>query len=133
MIARVRGVIAASIRAGSMFAVSSSTSTNTGLAPSSTIISAVATNVNGVVTISSPGFTPKRHQRDQQRFGAGGHRDAVPSTGIGFKLLLELAHLGTHDVLAMVEHALNARIDALLELAVLRFQIDEIHRSKPFS
>ena len=48
--------IAASMRAASMFAVSSSTSTNTGFAPSSTIISAVATNVNGVVITSSPGL-----------------------------------------------------------------------------
>jgi hypothetical protein len=58
MIARVRGVIAASIRAASMFAVSSSTSTSTGFAPRSTIISAVAMKVNGVVMTSSPGSIP---------------------------------------------------------------------------
>ena len=58
MIALVRGVIAASISSGSMLQVSGSTSTNTGVAPSSTIISAVATNVNGVVMTSSPGPMP---------------------------------------------------------------------------
>ena len=57
MIARVRGVIAASIPAASMFAVSSSTSTNTGLAPISAIISAAAAKLKGVVITSSPGFT----------------------------------------------------------------------------
>ena len=58
MIARVRGVIAAAIRRTSMLHVSGSTSTNTGFPPSSTIISAVATNVNGHVITSSPGFSP---------------------------------------------------------------------------
>src|SRR6185369_7378194 len=58
MIALVRGVIAASSLETSIFAVSSSTSTNTGLPPMSTIISAVAAKVNGVVTTSSPGLIP---------------------------------------------------------------------------
>ena len=58
MIALVRAVMAASSFETSILAVSSSTSTNTALAPSSTIISAVAMKVNGVVMTSSPGFTP---------------------------------------------------------------------------
>src|SRR6266850_2164751 len=57
MIARVRGVIAAAICAALILAVSSSASTNTARAPSSTIISAVATKVKGVVITSSPGLT----------------------------------------------------------------------------
>ena len=56
MIARVFGVMAAAMREASIFAVSSSTSTKTGFAPSKTIISPVATNVKGVVMISSPGL-----------------------------------------------------------------------------
>ena len=56
MMARVRGVIAASISDASMLQVSGSMSTNTGLPPSSTIISAVAAKVKGVVMTSSPGF-----------------------------------------------------------------------------
>ncbi len=55
MIAFVRGVIAASSSAGSMLYVRGSMSTNTGFAPISAIISAVAKNVNGTVTTSSPG------------------------------------------------------------------------------
>ena len=55
MIALVRGVIAASSNAASMFAVSGSTSTNTGLAPTSAMTSAVATKVKGEVMTSSPG------------------------------------------------------------------------------
>ncbi len=54
MIALVRGVIAASICSGSMLKVSSSTSTNTGLAPTCKILLAEAINVNGVVITSSP-------------------------------------------------------------------------------
>jgi hypothetical protein len=58
MSAFVRGVIFASTRAASMLQVSGSTSTNTGLAPSSTMVSAVAAKVKGVVMTSSPGRMP---------------------------------------------------------------------------
>ena len=54
MMARVRGVMAASMRAASIRPVSGSTSTNTGRPPSRTITSAVAAKVNGVVITSSP-------------------------------------------------------------------------------
>jgi hypothetical protein len=58
MMARVRGVIASSIRPGAMLQVAGSMSTNTGTAPSSTMTSAVAMNENGVVMTSWPGRTP---------------------------------------------------------------------------
>src|SRR5690606_4232608 len=35
------------------------------------------------------------------------------------------AHLGPHDVLAVVQHLLNARVDVVLQLRVLRLQVDE--------
>ena len=56
MMAIVRGVILASIRRASMLQVSGSMSTYTGTPPRSTIISAVAAKVKGVVMTSSPGF-----------------------------------------------------------------------------
>ncbi len=49
MIARVRGVMAASTRSRSMLRVTGSMSTNTGLAPTSSTTLAVATQVSGVV------------------------------------------------------------------------------------
>ena len=55
MMARVRGVMAASICVASIRPVSASTSTHTGVPPSSTITSAVAAKVKGVVMTSSPG------------------------------------------------------------------------------
>jgi len=54
MMAFVRGVMARSMSDGLMLNVWGSISTYTGLAPSSTIVSVVATNVNGVVITSSP-------------------------------------------------------------------------------
>lgn len=54
----VRGVMAASIRATSMFWVCSTTSTNTGFAPTCAMTLVVAVNVSGVVITSSPGPTP---------------------------------------------------------------------------
>ena len=50
--------MAASISPALMLHVSGSISTNTGVAPSRTMTSAVATNVNGVVITSSPGPIP---------------------------------------------------------------------------
>ena len=55
MMARVRGVMRASISVESMLQVSGSMSANTGVPPSNTIASAVAAKVNGVVITSSPG------------------------------------------------------------------------------
>ena len=58
MIAFVRGVIAASILAGSIMRNSGSTSTSTGRAPAYSIAAIVATKVNGTVITSSPAPTP---------------------------------------------------------------------------
>ena len=57
MIARVRGVMAASTAAVSMLNVPGSISTNTGVPPALWIVPAVAKNVNGVVITSSPGLS----------------------------------------------------------------------------
>ena len=56
MIARVRGVIAASTLEASIWNVSSSESTKTGLAPYIITALTVATNVYGGTMTSSPGF-----------------------------------------------------------------------------
>jgi hypothetical protein len=56
----VRGVIAASICSRSMLRVTGSMSTSTGVAPTSRITLAVATQVSGVLITSSPGPTPAR-------------------------------------------------------------------------
>ncbi len=119
MMARVRGVMAASISAASMLQVSGSMSTNTGLRRPARSSRRVAAKVNGVVMTSSPGFRSERHQRDQQRLGAAGHGDAVPGAGALGQPLLELGDLGAHDVLAVVEHALDARVDVVAQRRVL--------------
>ena len=53
----VRGVIAASIKAGFIVQVTGSTSTKTGLAPQYRMAAVVATNVIDTVMTSSPGPT----------------------------------------------------------------------------
>jgi hypothetical protein len=58
MMARVRAVIFSSISPGAILQVTGSMSTNTGVAPSSTMASAVAMKVKGVVITSSPRPTP---------------------------------------------------------------------------
>jgi hypothetical protein len=59
MMARVRGVIAASIASGSMLKVTGSMSMNTGRPPALWMAPAVAKKVNGVVITSSPGLSSK--------------------------------------------------------------------------
>ncbi len=128
MMARVRGVMRASIAEASMLQVSGSTSTNTGLAPSSTIISAVAAKVKGVVMTSSPGPMSSAIS-------------AISSASVPLATVmqwraptkrgeprLELLDLGAHDVLAVVEHALDAGMDAVLQRRVLRLQVGEGQR-----
>jgi hypothetical protein len=89
----VRGVIAASISEASMLQVSGSMSTKTGTQPASTIISAVAAKVNGVVMTSSPAAA-RAPSGDQQRLGAAGHRDAVAAASEGGQRLLEFVTSG---------------------------------------
>ena len=59
MMARVRGVIAASTCSRSMLRESSPTSTNTGRAPTRTMTFAVATKLSAGVMTSSPGPMPQ--------------------------------------------------------------------------
>lgn len=66
------------------------------------------------------------HQRYQQCFGAGGNRDAVLSAGIGFQLFFQFPHFWAHDVLAMVQHTLDAGIYRLLKRGILRLEVDKI-------
>ena len=88
-----------------MLQVSGSTSTNTGFAPSSTIISAVATKVNGVVITSSPGLTPSAISAISSASVPLATRDAVLRAGVGGEPAFELGDLRAHDELAVVEHA----------------------------
>ena len=59
MIAFVRGPTARAARFGSRLKLTSSTSTNTGFAPTRRTTSAELIHVNGVVTTSSPGPIPR--------------------------------------------------------------------------
>ncbi len=112
MIAFVRGVSAASISDASMLQVSDSMSTKTGLAPASTMASARGGEGEGRRDHLVARLQVEGHQRDQQRLGAAGHRDAVASPGECGERGLELRNLRTHDVLTVVEHALDTRVDA---------------------
>src|SRR5438445_110776 len=103
MMARVFEVSAAAMRAASMLALSSSTSTNTGFAPSSTIISAVAMNVNGVGTTSSPGLTASaisaisRHSIHGATALQDLERRFVPARHARRRRMKSAFHLGAHQ------------------------------------
>ena len=93
MIARVRGVMAASSACGSMLRVSSSTSTNTGFAPTRITTLALAANVIAGTITSSPGPDAAGLQRDLQRRGGGGERAHDAPAEIVGQSALELLHL----------------------------------------
>jgi hypothetical protein len=68
------------------------------------------------------GLQVQRHHRDQQRLGAAGHGDAVLGAGEGGQGRFELLDLGAHDVLAVVQHTLDARVDAGFSAAYCDFR-----------
>ena len=125
MMALVRGVIAASIFEASMLQVSGSMSTHTGTPPSSTMVSAVAAKVNGVVMTSSPGFRSSAIIAISSASVPLDDGDAVLRAGVGGERRLELLDLGAHDVLAVVQHLLHAHGDLVAQRGVLGLQVDE--------
>ena len=87
----MRPVMAASMRGGSMFRLTGSISTKTGLAPVIMIEVAEAMNVNGVVMTSSPGADPQRQQAQEQAAGAAVDRHGVPAAQVRGERFLEPA------------------------------------------
>ena len=69
----------------------------------------------------------QRHQADEQRLGAAGNGDAMPGARALRQRRLQLGHFRPHDVLAVIQHALHAGVDAALQRRVLGFEVDEIH------
>ncbi len=70
----------------------------------------------------------ERHQRRYQRVGAARDGEAMLAAGERGEALLALGHFRTHDVLAVLEHALDACIHTVLDARVLGLQIDEGNR-----
>ena len=71
------------------------------------------------------GFNPQRHQTDQQGLRAARDSDAVPGAGIGRKPLFQFLNLRPHDILAMLQNTVNARLNPRLQGPVLRFEINK--------
>src|SRR3546814_9254523 len=59
--------------------------------------------------------------------GARGHRDAVARAGVGAQGRFQFLDFRAHDVLAVVQHGLDARVDGVAQRPVLLFQIDKLH------
>ena len=71
-------------------------------------------------------FHVERHQRDEQRLGAGSDGDAVLRAGVRGELRLELGDFRAEDVLPVVEHLLDAGVDRFAQRAVLGLEVDEV-------
>jgi hypothetical protein len=104
---RVLGVIATSILLASMLQVSASISTKTGVAPSKAMTSAGGDEGKRGGDDFIARLDAKCHQGNQERLGTGGYRDAVLRPRVFGQLAFELSHFRAHDVLAVVEHAMD--------------------------
>ena len=67
------------------------------------------------------------HHRKQQGVGAAGAADAVLRSGARCKLRFEFGDFRAENVLAVIEDGLNAGVDVGFQVAVLRFEVDELH------
>lgn len=67
------------------------------------------------------------HLGNLQRIGAVGHGNAVLGAGIGAELFFQRRHFGAQDVLAVIQHALNASVNVCLQALVLALEVDEFH------
>lgn len=67
----------------------------------------------------------KCHEADEQGFSTTGNGDAVLCTGIGSQSVFQLFDFWPHDILTMVQHALNALINFGLECLILRFKVNK--------
>ncbi len=82
------------------------------------------------------GLDVQGHEAHQQGLGTAGHRDAVLRTREGREPVFQLFDFGTHYVLAMLQHRVDAGLDLRLERLVLSFEVDEgdghglVHRKR---
>ena len=109
--ARVLGVIAASILPASMLQVSGSISTKTGRGAEQGDDFGRGDEGEGRGDDFVARLDVERHQGDQQRLGAGGDRNAVLGPGVFGQLAFEFRHFRAHDVLAVIEHLVDAGVD----------------------
>src|SRR2546427_3642675 len=116
--ARVRGVMAASILVTSMLRVRGSISTNTGVAPASQIASAVAKNVLDTVMTSSPGPIPRPTKTSRSASVPELTPTASLVHGAG-QFFLKLFHLRPEDVRPALEDLVDGLIDFGAQVVVL--------------
>ncbi|MNT13323.1 hypothetical protein D3C72_1482890 [compost metagenome] len=72
------------------------------------------------------GADSQRHLHDLQRVGSVGATDAVLRPRIGCELFFQFGDFRAEDVLAMGQHALDPRVDLVLDASLLGFEVDEI-------
>ena len=71
------------------------------------------------------GLDVEGHQREQQRVGAGRHRDRVADAEHPRHLVLERGDLGAHDEPLAVADARDRRENLVAQRAVLRVQVEQ--------
>ena len=125
MMARVRGVMAASIASGSISMVSSLISTNTGRAPVSEMASAVAMNVCATVMTSSPVADAECPKRQIERIGAVADAHCGIRLAIRRELCFEQPKFVAADERALGDGPLDGVIDVGLDRQILCVQVQE--------
>src|SRR6185503_1230410 len=70
----------------------------------------------------------ERHQREQQRIGAGGDGDSVSDAEHRRELALERVDLGAHDETLAVGDAGHRGDEGVAQRAILRVEVEERYR-----
>ena len=107
-----------------MLKVTGSMSTNTGVAPTSAMVLAEATNEKAEVMTSSPGPTPSARRARSSASVPELTPDAVPGPGRVGELALQRASFRSHDEPGGGEHALGGGPQLGREGGVLTLEID---------
>lgn len=74
------------------------------------------------------GANAQRHHGDQQGIGAAAGGDAVFNADISGELVFELLDFGPHDVLAVMQHAVDALFQLGADGVLLGFKVNEVDR-----
>ena len=128
--ARVRGVIAASMASGCTLNVAASMSTKTGVPPALWIAPAVAKNVNGGRDDLVARLEVQGPERQQQGVGAARAGDGMPDVRKRRDRLLQRRDLGAHDEGLALDDGAQGRLDLIANRVVLGDQVEQgdVHR-----
>ena len=88
-------------------------------------------NVKSVVNTASPGPMPRTIRAMSRAIRAGSAGNGMLYNDVPGEFFLEGGYLGTHDVLAMIEHSIDTLDDLVLDQFLLVRKVNKFHKWCP--